>query len=77
MNDKTALLTGITGQDGAYLAEFLLAKNYRVHGIEEKGFDASGKCIVRVDPRYFRSTEVESLLGDGTKARVSSDGSQK
>lgn len=30
---KTALITGITGQDGSYLAEFLLAKGYRVHGI--------------------------------------------
>jgi GDPmannose 4,6-dehydratase len=39
-------------------------------GIQEKGSDASGKCIVRVDPRYFRPTEVESLLGDSTKART-------
>ncbi len=38
-------------------------------GIEEKGYDASGKCIVAVDPRYFRPTEVESLLGDSSKAR--------
>jgi GDPmannose 4,6-dehydratase len=30
---KTALITGITGQDGAYLARFLLEKNYRVFGI--------------------------------------------
>jgi GDPmannose 4,6-dehydratase len=36
----------------------------------EKGFDAStGTCIVAVDPRYFRPTEVETLLGDATKAR--------
>lgn len=38
-------------------------------GVEEKGYDASGKCIVAVDPRYFRPTEVETLLGDATKAR--------
>lgn len=38
-------------------------------GVEEKGFDAAGKCIVQVDPRYFRPTEVETLLGDPTKAR--------
>ena len=31
---KTALITGITGQDGAYLAEFLLKKDYNVHGIK-------------------------------------------
>ena len=39
-------------------------------GVEEKGYDQStGKCIIAVDPRYFRPTEVESLLGDATKAK--------
>jgi GDPmannose 4,6-dehydratase len=39
-------------------------------GVEETGVDAnSGKTLVRVDPRYFRPTEVETLLGDPTKAR--------
>jgi GDPmannose 4,6-dehydratase len=39
-------------------------------GAEEKGYNAAtGKCIVQVDPRYFRPTEVETLLGDPTKAR--------
>ena len=39
-------------------------------GIEEKGIDAnSGKVIVEIDPRYFRPTEVETLLGDPTKAK--------
>ena len=33
MATKVALITGITGQDGSYLAEFLLAKGYEVHGI--------------------------------------------
>ena len=33
---KTALITGITGQDGAYLAEFLLEKGYEVHGIKRR-----------------------------------------
>ena len=33
---KTALITGVTGQDGAYLAEFLLAKGYTVHGIKRR-----------------------------------------
>jgi len=33
---KTALITGITGQDGAYLAEYLLKKNYKVHGIKRR-----------------------------------------
>lgn len=35
--EKTALITGITGQDGSYLAEFLLDKGYRVHGIQRRG----------------------------------------
>lgn len=38
-------------------------------GVDEKGYDAEGKCIVQVDPRYFRPTEVETLLGDPTKAK--------
>ena len=38
-------------------------------GVDEKGYDANGKCIVAVDPRYFRPTEVETLLGDATKAK--------
>lgn len=39
-------------------------------GVDEKGYDiATGKCIVEVDPRYFRPAEVETLLGDPTKAR--------
>lgn len=39
------------------------------HGVDEKGFDAKGKCVVAVDPRYFRPTEVETLLGDASKAK--------
>lgn len=39
-------------------------------GLDEKGYDASGKCIVSVDPRYFRPTEVETLLGDASKAKT-------
>ncbi len=130
---KVALITGVTGQDGSYLAELLLGKGYEVHGIlgnldakrdwghakdyvemqwlmlqqdvaedyviaigaqysvrefvnaaaqeiglsirweghgvDEKGFDAKGKCVVAVDPRYFRPTEVETLLGDASKAK--------
>ena len=38
-------------------------------GAEEKGYDRQGRCIVAVDPRYFRPAEVETLLGDATKAR--------
>ncbi len=38
-------------------------------GVDEKGYDHSGKCIVAVDSRYFRPTEVETLLGDPAKAK--------
>lgn len=38
-------------------------------GEHEKGYDAQGNCIVAVDPGYFRPTEVETLLGDASKAR--------
>ncbi|MBC7162751.1 MAG: GDP-mannose 4,6-dehydratase [Immundisolibacter sp.] len=39
-------------------------------GVHEKGYlEPTGRCIVAVDPRYFRPTEVETLLGDASKAR--------
>jgi len=38
-------------------------------GIDEKGVDAAGNCIVAVDHRYFRPAEVDTLLGDATKAK--------
>lgn len=38
-------------------------------GIQEKGFDEEGNCIVAVDPLYFRPTEVDTLLGDASAAR--------
>jgi GDPmannose 4,6-dehydratase len=38
-------------------------------GVDEKGYDANGNCVVAVDPRYFRPTEVETLLGDASKAK--------
>jgi GDPmannose 4,6-dehydratase len=49
MSKKIALVTGITGQDGAYLAEFLLAKDYEVHGIKRR---ASLFNTQRIDHLY-------------------------
>jgi GDPmannose 4,6-dehydratase len=46
---RTALITGITGQDGAYLAEFLLAKGYAVHGVKRR---ASSFNTDRIDHLY-------------------------
>jgi GDPmannose 4,6-dehydratase len=42
---------------------------WRGDGVDEKGYDGEGRCIVAVDPRYFRPAEVDTLLGDATKAR--------
>ncbi|MBX4967393.1 GDP-mannose 4,6-dehydratase [Rhizobium binae] len=42
---------------------------WKGEGVDEKGYDPSGKCIVAVDPRYFRPTEVETLLGDASRAK--------
>jgi GDPmannose 4,6-dehydratase len=43
---------------------------WKGEGVDEVGIDAAtGRTLVRVDPRYFRPTEVETLLGDPTKAR--------
>jgi GDPmannose 4,6-dehydratase len=50
-------------------AEIGIVLDWRGNGVDEKGYDAEGRCIVQVDPRYFRPTEVETLLGDATKAR--------
>src|SRR5512140_3195598 len=49
--------------------ELGIAITWKGDGVDEKGYDASGKCIVAVDPRYFRPTEVETLLGDASKAK--------
>ena len=46
---KKALITGVTGQDGAYLAEFLLEKGYEVHGIKRR---ASSFNTDRIDHLY-------------------------
>ena len=48
---KTALITGINGQDGSYLAEFLLEKGYRVHGIIRRS-------------SYFNTGRIEHLYFD-------------
>jgi GDPmannose 4,6-dehydratase len=53
----------------AAAAEVGIAVAWKGEGVAEKGYDAKGNCIVQVDPRYFRPTEVESLLGDASKAR--------
>ena len=51
-------------------AEIGISVRWDGSGVEERGYDGAGRCIVRVDPRYFRPTEVETLLGDATKAQT-------
>ena len=50
-------------------AELGVTVDWKGAGVEEKGYDKSGRCLVAVDQRYFRPTEVDSLLGDASKAR--------
>ena len=47
-----------------------LSVEWSGQGINEKGHTADGRCVVEVDPGYFRPTEVETLLGDASKARA-------
>ncbi|MGV4791975.1 GDP-mannose 4,6-dehydratase [Rhizobium sp. F40D2] len=45
--------------------------DWRGNGVEEKGYDkTSGRCVVEIDPAYFRPTEVDLLIGDPTKAHT-------
>jgi GDPmannose 4,6-dehydratase len=43
---------------------------WRGKGIEEKGIGPEGRILLEIDPRYFRPTEVDILLGNSTKARI-------
>lgn len=52
----------------AAAAELAIEIHWSGSGITEKGYDEKGRCIVAVDPRYFRPTEVDTLLGDASKA---------
>ena len=49
MKKKSALITGVTGQDGSYLAEFLLGKGYEVHGLKRR---SSSFNTSRIDHIY-------------------------
>lgn len=51
-------------------AELGLRIEWRGAGESERGYDQDGRCIVAVDPGYYRPSEVETLLGDASKARA-------
>jgi len=59
MTKKVALITGITGQDGSYLAAFLLDKGYEVHGIKRR---SSSFNTDRIDHLYQDPHETEQKL---------------
>jgi len=69
MTEKVALITGVTGQDGAYLAEFLLGKGYVVHGVKRR---SSSFNTGRIDHLYVDPHESETRFfmhyGDMTDA---------
>ena len=50
-------------------AEIDMQITWKGEGVDEKGYDAQGNCIIAVDSRYFRPAEVETLLGDPGKAK--------
>src|SRR5689334_15703197 len=57
MTQKTALITGITGQDGSYLAELLIGKGYMVHGIKRRA-------------SLFNTDRIDHLYQDPHEKRV-------
>jgi len=69
MNTPTALITGITGQDGAFLAELLLSKGYTVHGVKRR---SSSFNTARIDHLYIDPHETDTRFfmhyGDMTDA---------
>jgi GDPmannose 4,6-dehydratase len=69
MQKKTALITGVTGQDGSYLAEFLLDKGYEVHGIKRRAslFNTQRIDHIYADP-HLESARFKLHYGDLTDA---------
>jgi GDPmannose 4,6-dehydratase len=73
--DDYVLATGETTTVRQFIewafADAGFALDWQGEGADEKGYDAkSGRCLVEIDPRYFRPTEVELLIGDATKAKT-------
>jgi GDPmannose 4,6-dehydratase len=71
--DDYVLATGVTTPVRSFVewafADVGIPLEWRGVGCDEKGYDQlTGRCLVEVDPRYFRPTEVDVLLGDASKA---------
>lgn len=59
---KVALITGVTGQDGSYLAEFLLEKGYEVHGIKRRASSFNTERVNYIYQDRTAATEISSAL---------------
>ena len=68
MKKKIALITGITGQDGSYLAEFLLNKNYFVHGVKRKSSSFNTERIDHIYENKRYQNRFKLHYGDMTDA---------
>lgn len=71
--DDYVIATGVTTEVRQFVqwafAEIGVLLEWKGNGVDEKGYDAkSGRCLVEVDRRYFRPTEVDLLIGDPSKA---------
>ncbi len=64
MNNKCALITGITGQDGSYLAEFLLDKGYKIYGMVRRSSTVERKRIEHIYS-FSHARETSFLLEYG------------
>jgi GDPmannose 4,6-dehydratase len=54
----------------AAAGEMGMRLTWRGRGLEEQAFDTRGRCVVAVDPHYFRPSDVEDVVGDASKART-------
>lgn len=63
---KVALITGVTGQDGSYLAELLLSKGYEVHGIRRRSssFDNTNRITNLIADEHFNKNGIQLHYGD-------------
>jgi GDPmannose 4,6-dehydratase len=62
MKNKVALITGINGQDGSYLSEFLIDKGYEVHGILKRNSVALDNIFDKINLHYGDLTDISSLI---------------
>ncbi|ODP36545.1 GDP-mannose 4,6-dehydratase [Sphingomonas turrisvirgatae] len=72
--DDYVLATGVTTPVRTFVewafVDVGIPLEWKGEGVEEKGYcQKTGKCLVEVDPRYFRPTEVDLLIGDSSKAK--------